>query len=136
MVKIEEGKYYRTKNGLTVLIAKKNEMGIFCGDLQDGRSLGYGDYGEFLGDEGAHPGVDIISEWQDAQPTQGPIREVRRREVVPGVYGRVKISEDGKMIGLTSCGFDHYTTITPGELREAAHLFVQLAEVLEDGADV
>ena len=62
--------------------------------------------------------------------TTGPIRTVTRREIVPGVYGRVSVHDD------YSVGF---STELDGrdaadELREAAHLFNQIAEVLEEQA--
>lgn len=62
-----------------------------------------------------------------------PIRTVTRREIVPGTYGIVEVGLLG-VYGLplfisTSCGYSAAT-----DLREAAHLFNQLAEVLEENA--
>ena len=58
----------------------------------------------------------------------GPIRTVTRLEIVPGVYGAVEISE------WTSKPRIKFDAVYPSadDLREAAHLFNQLAEVLEE----
>lgn len=61
----------------------------------------------------------------------GPVREVTRREIVPGVYGRVVVEscEDCEVaVSFT----DESRWLNADELREAAHLFNQLAEALED----
>lgn len=57
-----------------------------------------------------------------------PIRT--RREIVTGRYGGVEISTGGIPWGHKRIRFD--AVATPSELREAAHLFNQLAEVLEE----
>lgn len=56
-----------------------------------------------------------------------PIRTVTRKEIVPGVYGIVRVARPD--VGL-SVSLDPFNT--PEELREAAHILNQLAEVLED----
>ena len=70
----------------------------------------------------------------------GPIRTVTRREIVPGPYGRVEVSGTykGERVTLdwSENGSVHTAVPIVGlnaeELREAAHLFFQLAEALED----
>lgn len=57
-----------------------------------------------------------------------PIRTVTRREIVPGAYGQVSVFEADR--GRVEIFID--ATSTADQLREAAHLFNQLAEALED----
>lgn len=59
---------------------------------------------------------------------EGPIRTITRREIVPGVYGIVRISGSGKSIDVDM----EHDGLTVEQAREAAHLFVQIAEFLED----
>lgn len=62
--------------------------------------------------------------------TVGPIRTVTRREIVPGQYGHIEISdvnEEGASLWLP-----RNKRWTSGQLREAAHVLNQIAEVLED----
>ena len=56
---------------------------------------------------------------------KGPIREVRRREIAPGVYGIVHVTSRETISIVNKCH-------TPEQLREASHLLAQIAEVLED----
>lgn len=58
-----------------------------------------------------------------------PIRTVTRREIVPGVYGALEVTRVYKD-GVNICANPGKWSDT--ELREAAHILVQLAEVLED----
>lgn len=63
-----------------------------------------------------------------AQPS--PIRTVTRREIVPGAYGDVTVERipfEGLEISYKSYGNAH-------KLREAAHIFNQIAEALEENA--
>lgn len=70
--------------------------------------------------------------------TDGPVRTVTRREIVPGTYGKINVlaaSRSNAVIQLLdSTGIEATKAIalTAEELREAAHLFSQLAEVLEE----
>lgn len=72
--------------------------------------------------------------------TAGPVRTVTetktRREIVPGTYGRVKVHYHGSgWTGPTELLVQLTTKrLTAEELREAAHLFNQLAEVLDERA--
>lgn len=59
-----------------------------------------------------------------------PIRTVTRREIVPGTYGPVNVgSQAGDAVWVVIDG-----SRNAAELREAAHLFNQIAEVLEEQA--
>lgn len=67
-----------------------------------------------------------------------PIRTVTRREIVPGTYGAIKVLAASKsnaviqLIDSNGSKAKEAIAFTSGELREAAHLFSQLAEALED----
>lgn len=55
---------------------------------------------------------------------KGPVQIVCRKEVTPGRYGQVVVTED--------YGVFCHTLVTAEELREAAHIFNQIAEAWED----
>lgn len=59
---------------------------------------------------------------------EGPVRSVTRREIVPGAYGQVSVISADR--GRVEIFID--ATSTADQLREAAHLFNQLAEALDD----
>lgn len=64
-----------------------------------------------------------------------PVREVTRKEIVPGVYGRVRVIEEATGRVAFSMGESGtYHVFNPTELREAATVFNQLADALESGA--
>jgi hypothetical protein len=68
----------------------------------------------------------------DIEPINAsPIRTVTRREIVPGVYGRVAVDKGGTC---TMVRISVNDSMSKNHLREAAHLFNQLAEVLEENA--
>ena len=73
--KLEAGKYYKTRDGRKVGPLTKSHLGFTDGIHN------YTEYGMAAG-----PLLDIISEWSES-----PIREVTRRELVAGVYGRVYV---------------------------------------------
>lgn len=134
-MKIEAGKYYKTRDGRKVGPIERNEArGLnepwpfkFGDDFfgLDGKSCTKSDeFGSSFGNNMIYS-RDIVSQWQD-EPTS-PIRTVTRREIVPGKYGIVTIKE---------CGFIHINTMgTPDNLREAAHLLNQIAEALEENGE-
>lgn len=66
----------------------------------------------------------------------GPIRTVTRREIIPGVYGRVHVGQTGGgKVVVSMGGFGmvmQQQSFTANELREAAHILNQLAEALDD----
>lgn len=72
-------------------------------------------------------GVESI---EHESPTKSPVRTVTRREIVPGVYGKVRVNECGIGGGVES--IEMKPTRSPEELRESAHILNQLAEALED----
>lgn len=125
MVKIEEGKFYKTRDGRKVGPMAWENTGKSYVYPQGGywAVSGVGTWwqdGKYYKDKSTDS--DIISEWPS--DARGPIREILRREIVPGVYGIVEITD------VRGVGIDCIPTAT--ELREAAHLFNQLAEFLDE----
>lgn len=130
-MKIEAGKYYKTRDGRKVgpmrELDRKNTDYPWTdqyGDLPDQR---YSDSGKEIG-----MGSDyyLISEWQD-EPS--PIRTVTRREIVAGVYGCVEVdnvNSDGVSLWLP-----RNKRWSSEELREAAHILNQIAEVLQENGE-
>ena len=138
VLRIEAGKYYKTRDGRKVGPAVfrnylHNIWPWYVGDealrRNDGKVGGDGTFSDSF---------DLISEWQDE--TTSPIRTVKRRGIVPGVYGRIKITGtyQGNRVTMDWDRNDIITAAVPivgmsaEELREAAHLFNQLAEALEE----
>ena len=58
--------------------------------------------------------------------TQGPVRTVTRKEIVPGCYGIVHVATTGHV------GINTYSR-NPAELRAAAATLIEIADALEDG---
>lgn len=71
------------------------------------------------------------SELELVQPTASPIRTITRREIVPGMYGGVWV---GNINARGEVDLKFSGTRNAFGLREAAHLFNQIAEVLEGNA--
>lgn len=134
-MKLEEGKYYVTRSGERVRASY--DEGVIM-RLSNGKHV-YTATGRGNGACSADTETDIISEWQDTPPTQGPIREVRRREIVPGVYGAFYVSGLDR-VEMNKVGFQFFekndseplNMLSSQKLREAAHLFNRLAEFLEE----
>lgn len=135
-MRIEAGKYYRTRDG------RKVGPITFRGNLAGAPGFGLGTWYVNDGYAGrastiAETKDDLVAEWIDeaadaaeAQITptndNGPIRT--RRVIVPGVYGIVRVFKDGAVF------VDAMPAPSPASLRKAAHLFNQIAEVLEEQA--
>lgn len=76
-----------------------------------------------------------------AAPQQaGPVRTVTRREIVPGVYGRVCVEKGRLPFMASACLVDRSNKkhsevnyLDASELREAARIFNEIADVLEEG---
>lgn len=124
-MKIEEGKYYLTRDGKKVGPMREldREQTDYpwtdqYGDLPD---LRYSDSGCEIGT--FSESFDLISEWKDETPS--PIRTVMRKEIVPGNYGIVAITKSNKV--MIAAG-----EYTADELHEAAHTLNQIAEALEN----
>lgn len=120
-MKLEAGKFYKTRNGLKFGPAEEVYPSSIYGWVvpsNDGHPATYDSYGNRISPYSSNE-EDLVSEWHD-----GPIRTVTRREIVPGTYGRVKVTQ-----GL----YVHCNSMRNAEeLREAAHLLNQLAEFMEE----
>jgi len=131
-MKIEVGKIYRDRNGekvvaesigggepLPVRTRAKGEIRLYTQD------------GFYIPSRESHP-FDIVG-------LGSPIRTVTRREIVPGKYGLVNITGtyQGNRVTMGFLEENIQTAVSvagmnASELRETAHLFNQLAEVLEE----
>lgn len=121
-MKIEAGKYYKTRDGRKVgpAVLRNSLHNIwpwYVGDealrRNDGKVGGNGTFSESF---------DLISEWKDETPS--PIRTVMRKEIVTGNYGIVAITKSNKV--MIAAG-----NYTADQIREAAHTLNQIAEALE-----
>jgi len=106
----------------------------------------YGDIGTVVSIEGhgmvsvdTHGEYGICLEKEIDLERIGPIRTVTRREIVPGVYGRFEVTGTYMKNRVTldfapaSVGTSvPIVGMDADELREAAHLFNQLAEALAE----
>lgn len=124
-MKIEAGKSYKTAEGRKVGPMTRSVQSAF--PWTDGDAT--------WDDDGAHCGAGscpdkIISEW-----TEGPVRTVTRKEIVPGVYDRVHVGNaDSAQVIVTLGGFGmgmQQQSFTSAELRAAAAVLIELAEALE-----
>ncbi len=130
MVKIEEGKFYKTRDGRKVGPIRRYDHDSWTGDagntLYTVDGLRY-----FERDRGGSS--DLISEWPNEET--GPIRTITRREIVPGQYGCIKVESkpDGGYlhVRLVAEDCDLKTWYNAEQLREAAHILNQLAEALD-----
>lgn len=71
----------------------------------------------------------IKSVWPSIEAEREPAPIRARREIVPGDYGKIRIKNSA---GTNIAILNQWRAWTSEELREAAHLFSQLAEVLEE----
>lgn len=110
------------------IIAKKDCTcgGYSRGDVLDAASRNEKEY-SFIDNEGNWR--HRLKKEFDIAEEQSPVRTVTRKEIVPGVYGKVNVSlyQDGRPCVAV------YFPKDANELREAAHILNQIAEALEDG---
>ena len=133
-MKLEVGKFYKTRDGRKVGPMKNNwsTSGHFCWCVDVGCCSSV--LWDEVGCSGSHCDNDLIAPWP-AEPT-GPVRTVTRttREIVPGTYGDVRV---GKAVDdIIMVAFGHCEPMSPysaAELRALAATAVELADALEDG---
>ena len=137
MLKIKEGKFYRTRDG-----RKVGPMEVNDDDYRHTYPFYFG--GISYTPEGSVSTAnieyecDIIAEWPE-----GPVRTVTRREIVPGVYGRIKVTGTyhGNRVTLDWDRNDVLAAAVPivgmsaDELRSAAMIFSQLVEALDSNEE-
>lgn len=127
---VKEGMYCKTDDGKKVGPVRRTSQRLtdpwpFVCDY-DGTStelLYIRANGETQNGTGDYTTPDLISEW----PSDGPVRTVTRREIVPGVYGAVRVDCLGYTVVMPSR--------SPTELRAAAATLIEIADALEDGKD-
>lgn len=121
------------KVGDKVRRVKYEHFGMKAGDVGTVSSMGMCGRVELEEFEGHHS-VRCL------EIAQSPIRTGTRREIVPGTYGRIKVTGtyEGNRVTMEWDRSDVITAAVPivglsaEELREASHIFNQLAEALED----
>lgn len=137
-MKIEEGKFYKTRDGHKVGPMLRHMSGAVYWKTDAVRfHNAINSYGLFWYKNGEydkwdnHP-LDLIEEWADEK---GPVRTVTRKEIVPGVYGRVHIG-DWNPCNMVEIGFaarysDGMATLDASELRAAAVTLIEIVDALD-----
>ena len=126
-MKIEEGKYYRTRDGRKV--GPMVSFGVGSGYLKG--NVANDEERVFRTADGGHDFqislLDLVSEWTD-EPT-GPVRERLVKEIVPGFYGIVCVGFRGgdKDKPEVSVAFAGHSA---DELRAAAATLLEIADAL------
>jgi len=146
-MKIEAGKYYRTRDGRKVgsmaYMPEGRHSEFPWVDPEGNAWKANGQFSLFDDGESVH---DLIAEWTDEPAASKPSPFVTRRELVPGVYGRIVVNkaerrdEHGDLLVqlcnrsgvIHGCKDPDPALMTADELDEAAHLFAQLAEYLRE----
>lgn len=127
-MKIEEGKFYRTRDGQKIGPMQSNWCDDRCWpfvcrpahDRMYWRRDGEACAGNV---NNMRPDLDLVAEW-----TESPVRTVTRKEIVFGVFGKVMVNE-----GPTKGTFNSVSmapTKDPDELRAAAATLTEIAEAL------
>ena len=120
-MKIEVGKYYKSRDGRKCT-AHANDSEVYpfyiIGDSVPWHGV-TASGASCIGDANS----DIIAEWQE-----GPVRTVTRKEIVPGVYGYVKVHDPGSKF----VRIDINDALGIAELRAAAATLIEIADALED----
>lgn len=144
MLKIEEGKFYRTRDGQKVGPISRGYRGFnfwVAPDLGGSWSACWHEDGSYWPE--GHPyrtpvnaGYDLVAEWTD-EPT-GPVRTRTVTEIEPGTYGRIEVTGTYKQDRVTlQWQGDSIHDAVPivgmnaAELRAAAAVFTQLADALD-----
>lgn len=117
-MKLEVGKYYRTRDGRKVGPMQKFNSYRNRHPWESHGCLWTDDGVAYLG---MYPDQNIRAEWID-EPAS-PVRTVTRKEIVPGTYGKVRVT-GGMYIHVNSMS-------TATELRAAIATLTQIAEALE-----
>ena len=140
-VTVKEGHFYRDGHG-----EKRGPMEAEHSYFVDARGWGFYANGQRMAKSGEYHPDHLVAEWVETD-AEGPVRTVTRREIVPGVYGRVLVTEAGKGdagyggVCVEWCnrnGEPHSQNyrdpalMTAQELRSAAMVLSQLAEALDD----
>ena len=136
-LKLEVGKTYKRRDGTLIRITGTTDSIVY--PYKDEEGISYTKDGVYWKIEEPDR-RDLIEEVKPETPS--PVRTVTRKEVVPGVYGRISISldDDNTTVGIqrtSRSGKLHEKEIVhyfnAKELREAAALMIEIADALENG---
>jgi hypothetical protein len=120
-MRVEEGKYYRTRDGGKV--GPMGDGGTAFDNNQPVLSARHGKHVSLWRLDGSHlfgkTHIDIV-----AEANTGPVRTVTRKEIVPGEYGKLLIFDDG------SASVTDWTDTRA--LRDAARVFIGMADALDE----
>lgn len=140
-MKIEEGKFYRTRDGRKV---GPMEVGGLVGEWDfeadvDGQRTIDGTYCAWRADGSFDPldrktphRLDLISEWSD-----GPVRTITRQEIVPGTYDGVEVGSEvtghPQREVMVRIAIDHgpMVCMNADQLERAAAVLTALADALK-----
>lgn len=138
-MKIEAGKSYVARDGevwMNARLAKgydKGEGYTWTLDDNNGEEFSFTVDGKFWLDDDEVCEHDLVSQIGVEVVSSSAIRTVTRREIVPGKYGIVEVGEVSVSRARIATTVEYgFTSVD--QLREAANLFNQLAEVLEENA--
>lgn len=129
-MRIEAGKTYKTRDGCKAGPMRSENDGLwFRGDVAYPNGIGRViSRDRVWRPDGVHDfairDLDLIAEWSD-----GPVRTVTRKEIVPGTYGLVEIAHEAAE-GV-SVWLPRNKLWNAAELRAAAATFIELADALE-----
>lgn len=130
MVKLEVGKYYKTRDGSkvgpidhygrTTCGYDAMRSGSYIWETETGKN-----YPNTYGVSDI-PQMDIIAEWGDEHAS--PVRTVTRKEIVPGVYGKVGIGS--YQVDAVEVSIDGF--LTTSELRSAIATLTEIADAMDE----
>ena len=131
-MKIEEGKYYRTRDGRKVGPMKLDEDSFSARFhwIGDGNGADYDNSGRDCDNDDCV--YHLIAEWPD-EPAS-PVRTVTRKEIVEGDYGVVTVgSTIGSTVSITLDGSrEGWVRVSAEQIREAAKVFTEIADALDE----
>lgn len=138
-ITIEKGKCYRTRDGLKVGPLRWCEghaypwRGTVVGALAiNGSTVRTWTHSGSYRDDRTNHELDLVAEWTEEEPapaTASPVRTATRKEIAPGTYGVVEVvwaRSRTVEVGLLD------TVLVASELRDAARIFTELADALEE----
>lgn len=124
MVKIEAGKFYRTRAGRKVGPMVRMSRDLVWPWTDPKRTATWREDGTQSFTPGKDSDIDLVTEW-----TEGPVRTVTKKEIVPGVYGAVVVVGP---IGASRANVCVNGNLSAAQLRAAAATFLELADALDN----
>lgn len=118
-----DNRHVKVGDKINYTLSRDSWQGVIVVEVNDGwvrADNGYGNIGLFHYND-----FELAND-------NSPVRTVTRREIVPGVYGTVTVSQ-------TYCGEYKYCIepyATADQLRSAARIFNEIADVLDENAEV